>query len=83
MSPSAMRAEISGFIHKIKNPQNTKTIGKLRKLLRMLCPPSEKHMGRESKTFDGCPLCMKPNTKHYARGFCSLCYRKLKKNGIL
>lgn len=51
----------------------------LRKYLKMMGPPSDRHMGREPRDFNGCPGCKKAGVRHYAKGYCSICYRRLKK----
>lgn len=47
----------------------------------MAAPPSEKHKGREALNWQGCPQCDKLNVRHYAKGLCSVCYRRMKRKG--
>jgi hypothetical protein len=67
-------------LKKTRSPFERKQI---RKFLKMNAPPSEKHKGREPLDWNGCPLCIKLNAKHYARGLCSVCYRRMKRRGEL
>ena len=64
-----------------KNPDQVGKVNRkeLRKYLKIMEPPSNKHQGREPRKWEGCPICKKSNVRHYARGLCSICYRKLKK----
>jgi hypothetical protein len=55
----------------------------LRKFIKMHAPPSNNHKGREAGRWEGCPRCKRKNVRHYAKGFCSVCYRKLKRHGVI
>ena len=46
-------------------------------------PPSNKHKGREALNWKGCPKCTRKEARHYAKGYCSVCYRRLKRRGEL
>jgi len=38
--------------------------------------PSDLHKGREAIEWTGCPTCGRAKVKHYAKGMCSVCYRR-------
>ena len=67
-------------LKKTRTPWERKQI---RKFLKMNAPPSDKHKGREPLDWKGCPCCIKLNAKHYAKGLCSVCYRRMKRRGEL
>ncbi len=53
----------------------------IRKFFKMTAPPSEKHKGREAMDWKGCPKCDRVKARHYAKGLCSVCYRRMKRRG--
>ena len=68
--------EYECFLKKVKKSRSAFERKAIRKFLKMKAPPSELHKGRESIDWTGCPKCKRDSKPHYARGLCSICYRR-------
>jgi hypothetical protein len=77
-----LKAAINSYLKYIKKHRSAREKKMIRKFFKMKAPPSSKHKGREAIDWKGCPQCTR-DSKHYARGLCSVCYRRLKRRGEL